>query len=193
MALGLTGPAHLPAVQDHPQAEGPSFGCRDHRVQGQLDLDGILFIGDPQTPNETADMGVDGQTGKAEGHRPDDVRCLSAHPGQLHQILPAGRDLATVIGKQGLGHTHEIVGFALVEARRMDEFLQVGKVGSGKRLGVGVAGEQGRGGHVDPGVRALSRQDGGHEQLEGIAVVEFADGLVLQGQPLVGDPGSSLG
>ena len=142
-----------------------------------FDLVGHRLLGPAEAPGESADMGVDRDPGDTEGIAQHDVRRLAADSRQSNQLIERGRHLATVTLADGLGESLDARGLRAIEADRLDQRLQLRTVSGGVGLGVGVAREEGRGDGVDPLVGALSRQDGGHEELKRVGEIELGIGV----------------
>ena len=161
-------------MEDEQQAETTPVGRRDHRPQGVFDLDRIGLGGESETDRESPDMGVDRQSREVHRHAANDVRGLSTHARNRHEVGHLPGDLAVVAVAQRLGHPDQGPGLVPVEAGGPNEFLDLGRIGHGEILGAGESIEQRRSHHVDPHVGALRRQDRRGEQFVGVAMVELA-------------------
>lgn len=181
-------------MEDQPEAEVPTLGCGDHGVEIVLDADRVLLDGEAEAPRHATDVGVDGQARQAERHAPHDVGGLAPNPWEAGQVAHRGGNLAPILVGDPLGCTEDRPGLRREEAGRVDHLGHHVGIGSAQGLGVGPSAEKVRGDQVDPGVGALRREDRGDQQLEGVAVIQFADGVgVLLGQAAVRLPGTSSG
>ena len=158
-----------------------------------LDFDGIVLAGETQPAGETADMGVDDDAfGEVESVTENHISGLSAHAGELVEMFHGPRNLAAVILDQGGGAAADRFGLGAEESGGADEAFELGGRDLSKMLGRGAALEKGGCDFVDPVIRALGREDGGDEELEGILVVEFAMGGRVGAFELGNDQASSV-
>ena len=147
---------------------------RELRVQVQLDLDRVGLPGQSPSPHQALQVGVDGDPRHVERVAEHDIRGLAAEAGQGDQLRHGPWQLPVEPLQERLAQVDQGAGLVPVEARRLDQLLQL-RPGCGRVVGGGSeAGEDGRGGQVDPDVRALCGQDGGHGQFQRRAEVEFA-------------------
>ncbi|EZP37718.1 hypothetical protein BW35_00852 [Micrococcus luteus] len=181
--------AHAAAVEDQPVGEHRPVPAGEQGAHGVLDLHRVGLVREPQAPGEPAEVRVHGDPGPAEGVAEHHERGLAPHPGQRHEVLETGGDLAVVPGHELLGQPQDRGGLVPVEPRGAHELLQLGFGGRGHRVGVREAGEQRRRGRVDPHVGGLGGQHRGHEQLERRLEVQLGDGVrVRLGQDPVDPP-----
>ncbi len=178
-------------MEDDPQAEQTSLLGRHHRIQRRFDLHRVGLVGESEPDREATHVGVHGESGLVERHRPDHVRGLSPDPGKGDQVLQSMRDLTSVLVEQSTGHPLQALGLLPEEAGAVDDLLEFGGVGAGESHGIGPSAEDLGSRQVHPLVRALRGQDRGHQQLEGIAVVELAEveggTRIVVGEELVDD------
>src|SRR5690606_4807158 len=140
-------------------------------------LDRVLLGAPPEPPGEPPDVRVDGDAGDVEGVAEDDVRRLAAHPGQTHERVEVGGDLAAVVLEERGRQPAERGRLGPEEPERPQHLLEL-LLGDGGELGrAGPAAEQLRGHGVDPHVGRLRGEDRGDEQLEGGGEVELAPGV----------------
>jgi len=168
-------------MQDQAQRE------LDPQVTGQqlLELGGDLLripvVGEPETPREPLDVGVDGDArGDAERLAKHDLRGLAADAGERGEGVEVPRHLATGVGHQLPRRGLQVAGLLAVEPHRPDDLFDVAGFGGGKLGRSRPPLEQRRRHLVDPHVGALRRQHGGHQQLPRRAVVELAQRLGVQ-------------
>ena len=86
------------------------------------------------------------------------------------------RDLSAVILDQAGGTTADGFGLGAEEAGRANEAFQFGRGDFGKVFGCSAALKKRRGDLVDPFIRALGREDRGHEKLKRVGVIQLAVG-----------------
>ncbi len=147
---------------------------------------------------------VDRQTRQTESLAAHHVGGLPAHTGERHQILHPRGHLAAETSDHPLRHPDQTARLAPEEPGRADQLLELGGIGGGERSGTRVAREERGRREVDPLVGALRGEDGRHEELEGVGVVERgqllrgagehgSETLVRQAGPPFGRPGSGHG
>ena len=146
----------------------------------RLDLDGILASAPRPAPCEAADVGVDGDSGHAKRISEDDVRRLPSDAGKLDELFQGPRHLAAVVRAQRGGKADARGRLGSVEAKGMENVFELKAVRVGKGLRSGIGFEKARGDGVDSRVRGLRREDGGHQQLEGIRVIQCARGVGIE-------------
>ena len=185
-ALRRPGAADPTTVKDQSEADVAPLVRRPQRTECRLHLHRVVEVGEPEAPAEAAHVGVDRQPRQAECHAAHDVAGLPPDAGQRHELDEFLGHLTGEPLAQGLRHGYQVACLALEEARGADDLLDLVEVGDRQRRCVGIAGEQGGGHQVHPGVGALRGEDRGGEQFEGRPVVEFAHGFrVLDDEFLV--------
>ena len=100
-----------------------------------FDFDGIVLPGQSHPAGKTTDVGIDDDAfGEVEGVAEDDIGGLSAHSGQLVQVLHGLRHLSAVIPDQSRGATADGFGLGAEEAGGADQAFQLGGGNFGKVL-----------------------------------------------------------
>jgi mycothiol synthase len=130
---------------------------------------------------------VDGQPRKVKRDAADNICCLAADAWELHEILKRRGNVAAELRQQELSHADQVLRLALIEAGGLHKGFDFDQRGTCQGLGVWKLRKQSGRHHVDPRVGALRRQDCRSEQLEGIAVIEFADRLRIENDEVFGD------
>ena len=123
-------------------------------------------------------MGIDRDAFRdAVGVAEDNTRGLAPDPLQFHRRVEVLRDLAPVIRHQRLRAAGDALRLRAEEPRRPNDLLDLGQLRRREVFRGGITGEE-RGRHrVHPLVRALGGEDGGDQEFERVAVVEFAIGV----------------
>ena len=131
-------------------------------------------------------MGVDRQARQPETDTPDHVGRLAAHPRQADQVLHGCGHHAGESLVDGPAEPDEALRLGTEETGRVDESLQLGRVGLAQIGRRRVTGEDRRRDHVDPFIGGLGREHRGHQQLKWIVEVKCTQFLgrpgVLEGQ-----------
>ena len=104
----------------------------------------------------------------------NDIGSFSAAAGELDELSHGSRDLTCMFFGDGLATIPNRLRLVVVEASGFDELLQLTGRGGGKIGGGSIFSEKGGRDLVDPLVGALGAEDGGHEKLQWIGMVEFA-------------------
>ena len=160
----------------------PRSARRDHGVQHVLDLHRVGLGGQAEPARQPLARGCrPAGPGRSKRDAAHHVGRLATDPRQGDQVGHPGRHLAAEPGRPRPRPCRG--GCASWPGRsRSDGSAPRPRrpVSAASDAGVGVPGEQRRGGPVDPFVGALGRQDGGGQQLEGVGVVE---GAQLGGRP----------
>ena len=102
---------------------------------------------------------------------------LAGHARQHQQRGHLVWHLLAVLCHQQMGRLLNVARLLPVEAGRAHNFLQRGPVGGGQGGRVWVAGKQHRRHLVHPFVGTLGGENGGHQQLQGIVIVQGAVGV----------------
>ena len=155
----------------------------EERHEVAFDLDGVGLPGQTQPGRNASDVGVHHHALiDAEGIAEHDVGGLPTNAGEDPQLLHRFGYITAVVRDEPLRHADQALRLVPEETSGPDDVLDLGRISYGQRRGVGIAGEQHRSDEIHPFVGALGREDGGGQQLEGIAVVEFAVGVGIFGQ-----------
>ncbi len=162
-------------MKNEAQTERAPLRARQVVVQLQFHLHRVLVLGQTQSPRETSDVSVHGKTRKIEHHAAHHVARLAPDSGKCHEIIEITRHLSIEAFDQSIRHADEVLRLAAVETGRTNDAFQLADIGGRQRPWIGITREQSGGHHVHAGVGALRRQDGGRQQLEGVAMIEFAD------------------
>ena len=128
-------------MQDQPKAERATLFDRNKLVEGQFNLDRIGLGGQPQTEGQSTDVGVDGKARQVERHAAHNVCRLPADAGKGHEILSAARYLTAEPADDLLGHPDQIARLGPKEPGRMDDLLDLERISSAQRYGVGKSRE----------------------------------------------------
>ena len=115
-----------------------------------------------------------GRPGRSKATLRTTLPVLRPTPGRVTRSSSRVGHLAAEALDQGPGHADQAAGLGPEEPGRADQFLELAGYGPGQGLGVGIGGEDGRRHQVHPGVGALRREDGGHQQLERVVVAQGA-------------------
>ena len=173
-ARGFARVADTPPVEDDPMREVRPLLAFDELAHSMLDLHRVGLLRPSPAPDETAEMGVDGDPGNPERVAEHHIRGLTAETGQRDKFLQGARHLAVETFDERLPQPDDRVRLVPVEARRPDHLLEFGAVGLRVGAGRGITGEE-RGRHlVDADVGALRGQDRGDREFQRSGEVEFA-------------------
>ena len=155
---------------------------RDLSFESKLGLQGCFRpVRESDAVRDPEYVGIDGHHLLLPDHGAHDIGRLASHAGQTLQLLQVARHFAAELLAEHAGHARQV--FRLVVG--IGDALDVGIDLLGSRgshsLRCRESLEQGRRSHIDPLVRALGRQDHGHQQLIRRAVRKLAlgDGHVL--------------
>lgn len=112
-----------------------------------LDFHGIQMSGAPirspaQTTGDAHHMSVHGKAGNAESVAQHHIGGFAANAWQAGQLIHRLWDLAVKAFVQCRGQADEMLGFRPVEAERMDNILDLSRVGLCQIMSRGIRGEQ---------------------------------------------------
>ena len=108
-----------------------------------------------ESPGYAFDMGVDDDSGPAEGISQDDIRSFTSYAGQRRESLHVVGHLLMKLLRYHRGASDEIAGFGFEKAGCPDERLQFGRLGLGVITRPAVSPKETRGHLVHPLVGAL--------------------------------------
>ena len=131
-------------------------------------------------------VGVHREGGDAESEGQDDVGGFAADPGQAGQFLHGVGHLAAEAAFDHAAGVDDVDGLGF-KAAAFDVFVDGFRLGRGHGGGVGIIPEKGRGDLVDPLVRALGGQDGGHQGFVGVGKIELRPGARIETVQFVKD------
>lgn len=138
-------------------------------------------------------MGVDNDSGNAEGMAENHVRRFSADASEAGKLDHRGGELSPMVLDQLLPAAFEGTGFGAKEPQAANDLFDFPRVGAGQRFRRREAREESGRDPVHRLVRALSRQDRRHQKLEGISVTKRNfDIRVSTGEPRRDLMGSAL-
>ena len=111
-------------------------------------------------------MRVDWQSRQTKHNTAQNIRRLSTHPGQGHQIFDFARHFTAKSRHHLTRHTNQIFRFRLIETRRAHQLLNMRHVGDCKSFGRRVCIKKRRRNHVDAHISALRRENRRRQQLK---------------------------
>ena len=147
-------PCSMSRSESKPHSSGATMPSRSSSIfTGSVSFVSFSRCAEPR------DVRVDGQAGQAEPDRPHDVAGLAPDTGQRDEVVELGRDLAAEALLDRLRHPDEVLRLRAEEAGRLDERLDVVRIG-GREVGRRrILREQRGRHHVDALVGGLRRQD----------------------------------
>jgi hypothetical protein len=142
-----------------------------------LDFHGVVAFCDADPIGDAQHMAVDGKARHPQRMAEHDVRRFSADAGQLRQQLHVRGHFTTVVSDEALRGSDECFPFLIEKSRRPDEWFEIGRrrVGECTRIGV-LLEERGRH-HVHAHVGRLRGEDGRHQQLERVPIMQLRIGV----------------
>ncbi len=173
-ARRFAGVAHPATVKDHPVTEQRPLLAFDEFADGVLDLDRVLLGRPAPPPNQAPEMGVDGDSGDVERIAQDDVRGLTPHTGQRHQLVHGVGQFAVESLDQRLTQADQRRRFIAIKTGGANESFEFFAIGLRVIQCGAITEEQRRGGEIYPLVRALRRQNRRHRELQRRAEVQLA-------------------
>src|SRR5512139_1371130 len=171
-APGLARDADLPAVPAEPRRELPPLPPRDRLRQVLLDLPGVLRPRQAEPEGDPCDVGVHGEGGNPEARPEKDRGGLPSHAGQRGKFLHRFRHAPAVAGDDRGGKSPDRLRLVPEEAGGAHGLLHLLLRSLRERGGPGVRAEQPGRHAVHPLVGALSGEDGGDQQFEGVPVFQ---------------------
>ncbi len=118
------------------------------------------------------DVRIDRKRGQPERLSHDDLGGLATDPRQLGQLFEAGGDPLPVHVAEPLGQAPQRLGFLRSQAHFTDQLTDGLHLETSHRCRVGPRGKQPGRHLIDLLVGGLRRKNDGHQQLEGVRVVE---------------------
>jgi len=118
-------------------------------------------------------MGVDDNTGLAEGIPKNDIRSLSADARQSLQFFHRVRDLLTETFGHGFGTSDKMFRLALKKTGGTNDLFDLREMSLCKFCRLPIPLKEQRGNLVDSLVGTLGGEDRGHEQLPRGTMIQF--------------------
>ena len=147
-------------------------GLRDVLEEGQFGLERSLRVGRESDPiGDTEDMGIDRHRRTMVDDRGDDISRLAPHPWELHQSFTLLGHFSLMVLDELLRCSDEVACLGARIAHTTYQLEDVIYLSSCHDLCRRILMEETGGDHVDPLVRALSREDDGDEEFEGSSIV----------------------
>ncbi len=173
-ALRSAGGAGVAAVQHHCRAESDPLVLWHRGHQVLFDLVRVVVVGQAQPLTDAGHVCIDDDaTGDLVGVGQHHVRRLAGHRRQGQQVVHVARHLAAVAIHQRPAGVLDRLGLVTVVAGWPHHLFQLPQVRVGEGGRVGVLREQRRRHAVDALVGTLRRQDGRHQQLQGVLPVQL--------------------
>ena len=176
-AVGLSGPADRPAVENQPVAEIVGFLRGQAGPELLLRLAGVLgAVGEAQKARDPHAVGVGyHHAGGVMDVPQDQVGGLPAYSRQGEELLHGAGDFAVKFFQKHPGGKDDVLGLGPEEAAGVDVRLDVRRLRPGQGLQGGVVGEEGGGHLIHPLVGTLGGEPGGKEQLIVFLILQGAD------------------
>jgi len=162
-------------VQDQPVVRVAPLLARNEFCHVVLHAPRRCSEREAEAVRDAEDVRVDSKRRFLERDRHHDVCGLPADTGERLERLSFARHRTTMLSDKAARGIDDVFRLHAIEAARLDDLLDIRLIGKGKRLRIGVAGEERRGREVYPCVRALRRENDRDQQLERILVVEGGD------------------
>jgi len=175
-ALGRSGSANAPSMKNQGQTEGDPGLVWKKIGQIVFDFPRVELVGPSQPPGKASDVSVDDDTFRfSKSVAENDVCGLPSHAWKRHEVFhPIGHDPAVTFDER-TADPSEGTGFGIVKSAGANDVLELPWRGSGVIGGRSKPLEQGRRDPVDSKVGRLRRQDGGHQELERVGMIEGTD------------------
>lgn len=153
-----------------------SFGQQRHQIA--LDFDWVFFLGQAQTATESRHMRIDDNAGRQAVSRAKyDVCRFSSNARQRDQGVQILGNFAAVMRSNRRTTGADVLGFIPKKASASNQSLKFHNIRGGILGGRPILGEQGRSDEVNPLVGTLSRENGGNQQFQRIAVLQSTNGV----------------
>ena len=146
--------------------------------QDRFDFDRVAKPGKPEPAADAPHVCVDHHTSWfVESSAEDDVGRLAAHPRERDEILHPIRNAAAEAVEQTAGHPEQAFRLVAEKTGRLDEFLDLTRIGHGERFSVGVSLEQRRRHQIHAFVGTLCAENGSGQELVRTGVIQLAVGI----------------
>ena len=132
---------------------------------------GIYGQADPG--GDAEDMRVNGHIGLVVYYGGDDIGRFAADTREAHEFIDGQGYLAAEIIDQHLGHADQVFRLVVGIRNAADEREQVIEIRFGKAARVRIFFKYSRGGHIDPLIGALRRQDNRYQKLVGAMIQQL--------------------
>ncbi len=172
-ALGFSRKADVAAMQQQALRDSRPLGFRHELLQVLFDLVWIVGSGQAESLCHALHVGIDDDTGLAEGIPENDIRGLSADAGQGDQRIHRVRDLFAEALGHGFAAGDEMLRFVLKEAGGTNKLFEFGEIGRSQLRRLPIPPKERRRDLVDSLVGTLGGEDRGHKQLPRGTMVEF--------------------
>lgn len=128
----------------------------------------VFFRSEPQPDGNPSHMSIHYNPRDAERIAQNDIGRLPPDPRQCHQCIEVCGDFSLILLMENPAAFFDVPCFVSIESRGSDLHLQFDQGSFGEMPGTWVFPEEARCDLVDPIIRALSGQDRGNEELQGI-------------------------
>src|SRR5262245_31737225 len=119
-AARRAGDADAATVEDQCVRRVGPLALRKDLLQGELDLDRVGFVREPESSRKTGDVRIDGDRRDAEPSPEHDVCGLAADPRERRQLVHGARALAPVPIEEGPTEAAKRLRLVAEEAGRVD-------------------------------------------------------------------------
>ena len=153
--------------------EGRPLGLWYELLQVLFDQVWVVRSSQVESLGHAFDMGIDDNTGLAEGVPQDDICRFSANAGQGDQLLHCMWDFFTETLGDSFAAGHEMLCFILKEAGGTNESFDLSEIGPSHFPRGSIPLEERWSDDVDPLIGTLGGEDCSDEQFPRGAMVEF--------------------
>lgn len=150
---------------------------RDVLDEGKFGLKRSLRVRRETDPiGDTEDMGIDRHRRTMVDDRSDDISCLAPHPWELHQGFTLLGHLPLMVFDELLRGSDEVTRLGARIAHTTYQLEDIIYLRSCHDLCRRILAEETGRDHIDPLVRALSREDDRYEEFKGGGIVKLGLG-----------------
>jgi len=160
-------------MQQQALRDSRPLGHRHELLQVLFDQVWIVGSGQTESLRHALHMGIDDDTGLAEGIPENDIRGLSADARQGDQFFHRVRDLFAEALGHGFAAGDEMFRFVLKETGGTNELFEFRKISRSQLCRLPIPPKEQWSDLVDSLVGTLGGEDCGHEQLPRGTMVEF--------------------
>lgn len=191
-AIATPGGAVFAAVKNDLEMELVPNRLREKAFEVFFGLRDVFTGGELPALGEAVDVSIDREAWHAEGLRHDDLGGLVADSGEFFECIEIRGHLAAVLANEDFAQLADGAGFLRSEAARADDGLDLLDGHFRELFRDAAEGEKGGRDLVHPHVRALGREQNGHEQGKGIRVVQWDGRIRIQLLQTLLDKGGTL-
>ena len=177
----LPGGTAVPSKEHDPVAEVAALFGRKDGTELMLHFFWVFSLGKSKTAADADTVGVANDaswSGIEIAH--EKIGRLSAHAGDLKELLHSPWDFSAIVGKEHLASQNDIPGLVLIESAGVHQFLYMTDIGACHGFQGRIGIKKCRSNEIDPGVGTLGGEPNGDHEFIVLPIMKSAGSVRIE-------------